>query len=59
MMISWMSLDLVPVVLIELYKTRPSSSRKKPIKVAWMHGLQNGRDWFQLSNIIDQRDFTK
>ena len=29
MMISWMSLDLVPVVLIELYKTRPSSSRKK------------------------------
>ena len=58
MMISWMSLDLVPVVLIELYKTRPSSSRKKTIKVAWMHGLQNGRDWFQLSNIIDQRDFT-
>ena len=39
------------MVLIELYKTRLSSSRKETIKVAWAYGFQCDRDWSRLSNI--------
>ena len=36
-------------------KTRPYSSRKETIKVAWAYGFQNDRDWSRLSQIRSTR----
>ena len=54
-MIRLISLDFLLLVLIELYKTRPSSSRKETIKVARTYGYQYGRYWSWLSNIRSTR----
>ena len=43
------------MILIELYKTRPSSLQKGTIKKAWTYGFKYGRDWSRLSNIISTR----